>query len=168
MSNGLWCLIWRGLNKVLEENSDVTTNNPRTTYKQTQKGVNEVDWPFKSSPCSLADCQPAVCPQGQMDEDVQKALKQILMMCKVPAQAKDACWDRKWPAAIRRINHRRCRQHMLPQDKPGQNRRWLKKKKLIAFSHVNDTRAATEDFFFPPCTCQTRHLSVTKTKTQPG
>ncbi|KAM7392995.1 hypothetical protein PAMA_007896 [Pampus argenteus] len=29
--------------------------------------------------------------QGQMDEDVQKALKQILMMCKMPSQAKDAC-----------------------------------------------------------------------------
>lgn len=29
--------------------------------------------------------------QGQMDEDVQKALKQILMMCKVPGQGKDAC-----------------------------------------------------------------------------
>ncbi|XP_074473237.1 ankycorbin isoform X2 [Sebastes fasciatus] len=29
--------------------------------------------------------------QGQMDEDVQKALKQILMMCKVPSQAKEAC-----------------------------------------------------------------------------
>ncbi|CAN9504934.1 unnamed protein product [Ophioblennius macclurei] len=29
--------------------------------------------------------------QGQMDEDVQKALKQILMMCKVPSQAKDSC-----------------------------------------------------------------------------
>lgn len=65
--------------------------DPRKTYNQTQKGVNEVDWPFKSSPCSLADCQPPLCPQGQMDEDVQKALKQILMMCKVPAQAKDAC-----------------------------------------------------------------------------
>lgn len=47
--------------------------------------------PLKSSPCSLADLLPAVCPQGQMDEDVQKALKQILMMCKVPGQAKDAC-----------------------------------------------------------------------------
>lgn len=31
--------------------------------------------------------------QGQMDEDVQKALKQILMMCKMPSQAKEACWD---------------------------------------------------------------------------
>lgn len=30
-----------------------------------------------------------------MDEDVQKALKQILMMCKVPGQGKDACWDRQ-------------------------------------------------------------------------
>ncbi|XP_070706822.1 ankycorbin isoform X1 [Pempheris klunzingeri] len=29
--------------------------------------------------------------QGQMDEDVQKALKQILMMCKLPSQAKEAC-----------------------------------------------------------------------------
>ncbi|XP_014903293.1 ankycorbin isoform X2 [Poecilia latipinna] len=29
--------------------------------------------------------------QGQMDEDVQKALKQILKMCKVPSQAKEAC-----------------------------------------------------------------------------
>ncbi|CAJ1070793.1 ankycorbin isoform X2 [Xyrichtys novacula] len=29
--------------------------------------------------------------QGQMDEDVQKALKQILMMCKMPAPAKEAC-----------------------------------------------------------------------------
>ncbi|KAK5851934.1 hypothetical protein PBY51_023447 [Eleginops maclovinus] len=29
--------------------------------------------------------------QGQMDEDVQKALKQILMMCKMPCQAKEAC-----------------------------------------------------------------------------
>ncbi|XP_061657435.1 ankycorbin isoform X3 [Syngnathoides biaculeatus] len=29
--------------------------------------------------------------QGQMDEDVQKALKQILMMCKVPNQTKEAC-----------------------------------------------------------------------------
>ncbi|XP_037547964.1 ankycorbin [Nematolebias whitei] len=29
--------------------------------------------------------------QGQMDEDVQKALKQILKMCKVPNQAKEAC-----------------------------------------------------------------------------
>ncbi|XP_020485523.1 ankycorbin isoform X1 [Labrus bergylta] len=29
--------------------------------------------------------------QGQMDEDVQKALKQILMMCKMPTQAKEAC-----------------------------------------------------------------------------
>nr|XP_057915502.1 ankycorbin isoform X2 [Doryrhamphus excisus] len=29
--------------------------------------------------------------QGQMDEDVQKALKQILMMCKMPSQTKDAC-----------------------------------------------------------------------------
>lgn len=29
--------------------------------------------------------------QGQMDEDVQKALKQILMMCKVPSQAKESC-----------------------------------------------------------------------------
>ncbi|KAK9532663.1 hypothetical protein VZT92_010037 [Zoarces viviparus] len=29
--------------------------------------------------------------QGQMDEDVQKALKQILMMCKMPGQAKEAC-----------------------------------------------------------------------------
>lgn len=29
--------------------------------------------------------------QGQMDEDVQKALKQILMMCKVPSPAKEAC-----------------------------------------------------------------------------
>ncbi|XP_049594971.1 ankycorbin isoform X2 [Syngnathus scovelli] len=29
--------------------------------------------------------------QGQMDEDVQKALKQILMMCKVPSQTKEAC-----------------------------------------------------------------------------
>ncbi|XP_034402947.1 ankycorbin isoform X2 [Cyclopterus lumpus] len=29
--------------------------------------------------------------QGQMDEDVQKALKQILMMCKMPSQAKEAC-----------------------------------------------------------------------------
>uniref|UniRef100_A0A668A599 Retinoic acid induced 14 n=1 Tax=Myripristis murdjan TaxID=586833 RepID=A0A668A599_9TELE len=29
--------------------------------------------------------------QGQMDEDVQKALKQILMMCKMPNQAKEAC-----------------------------------------------------------------------------
>ncbi|KAA8584240.1 hypothetical protein FQN60_008025 [Etheostoma spectabile] len=28
---------------------------------------------------------------GQMDEDVQKALKQILMMCKMPSQAKEAC-----------------------------------------------------------------------------
>ncbi|XP_054468166.1 ankycorbin isoform X2 [Anoplopoma fimbria] len=28
--------------------------------------------------------------QGQMDEDVQKALKQILMMCKMPSQAKEA------------------------------------------------------------------------------
>ncbi|XP_056146685.1 ankycorbin isoform X1 [Lampris incognitus] len=28
--------------------------------------------------------------QGQMDEDVQKALKQILIMCKMPNQAKDA------------------------------------------------------------------------------
>lgn len=32
-----------------------------------------------------------VCLQGQMDEDVQKALKQILMMCKVSAPPKDAC-----------------------------------------------------------------------------
>lgn len=31
------------------------------------------------------------CLQGQMDEDVQKALKQILMMCKMPGQAKDDC-----------------------------------------------------------------------------
>ncbi|XP_056288738.1 ankycorbin isoform X2 [Pseudoliparis swirei] len=29
--------------------------------------------------------------QGQMDEDVQKALKQILMMCQMPSQAKEAC-----------------------------------------------------------------------------
>ncbi|XP_077479100.1 ankycorbin isoform X2 [Stigmatopora argus] len=29
--------------------------------------------------------------QGQMDEDVQKALKQILMMCKLPSQTKEAC-----------------------------------------------------------------------------
>ncbi|XP_030291939.1 ankycorbin isoform X2 [Sparus aurata] len=29
--------------------------------------------------------------QGQMDEDVQKALKQILMMCKMPSPAKEAC-----------------------------------------------------------------------------
>ncbi|XP_054614273.1 ankycorbin isoform X2 [Dunckerocampus dactyliophorus] len=29
--------------------------------------------------------------QGQMDEDVQKALKQILMMCKMPSQTEDAC-----------------------------------------------------------------------------
>ncbi|XP_026153252.1 ankycorbin isoform X2 [Mastacembelus armatus] len=29
--------------------------------------------------------------QGQMDEDVQKALKQILMMCKMPSQTKEAC-----------------------------------------------------------------------------
>ncbi|XP_015796392.3 ankycorbin isoform X1 [Nothobranchius furzeri] len=29
--------------------------------------------------------------QGQMDEDVQKALKQILKMCKVPSQAREAC-----------------------------------------------------------------------------
>ncbi|XP_067107017.1 ankycorbin isoform X2 [Osmerus mordax] len=29
--------------------------------------------------------------QGQMDEDVQKALKQILMMCKMPAQTKGSC-----------------------------------------------------------------------------
>ncbi|XP_061656008.1 ankycorbin isoform X4 [Phyllopteryx taeniolatus] len=29
--------------------------------------------------------------QGQMDEDVQKALKQILMMCKVPSQTEEAC-----------------------------------------------------------------------------
>ncbi|XP_056874688.1 ankycorbin isoform X2 [Takifugu flavidus] len=29
--------------------------------------------------------------QGQMDEDVQKALKQILMMCKMSAPPKDAC-----------------------------------------------------------------------------
>lgn len=29
--------------------------------------------------------------QGQMDEDVQKALKQILMMCKMPTTAKSAC-----------------------------------------------------------------------------
>ncbi|XP_015238250.1 PREDICTED: ankycorbin, partial [Cyprinodon variegatus] len=29
--------------------------------------------------------------QGQMDEDVQKALKQILKMCKMPSQAKEAC-----------------------------------------------------------------------------
>lgn len=29
--------------------------------------------------------------QGQMDEDVQKALKQILMMCKMPTPAKEAC-----------------------------------------------------------------------------
>uniref|UniRef100_A0A8C6UED5 Retinoic acid induced 14 n=1 Tax=Neogobius melanostomus TaxID=47308 RepID=A0A8C6UED5_9GOBI len=29
--------------------------------------------------------------QGQMDEDVQKALKQILLMCKMPSQAKEAC-----------------------------------------------------------------------------
>ncbi|KAM4720377.1 ankycorbin isoform 2-T2 [Anableps anableps] len=29
--------------------------------------------------------------QGQMDEDVQKALKQILKMCKVPSQTKEAC-----------------------------------------------------------------------------
>uniref|UniRef100_A0A3Q3AC98 Retinoic acid induced 14 n=1 Tax=Kryptolebias marmoratus TaxID=37003 RepID=A0A3Q3AC98_KRYMA len=29
--------------------------------------------------------------QGQMDEDVQKALKQILKMCKVPSQVKEAC-----------------------------------------------------------------------------
>ncbi|XP_033951516.1 ankycorbin isoform X2 [Pseudochaenichthys georgianus] len=29
--------------------------------------------------------------QGQMDEDVQKALKQILMMCKMPSPAKETC-----------------------------------------------------------------------------
>ncbi|XP_024917756.1 ankycorbin [Cynoglossus semilaevis] len=29
--------------------------------------------------------------QGQMDEDVQKALKQILIMCKMPSQTKEAC-----------------------------------------------------------------------------
>lgn len=29
--------------------------------------------------------------QGQMDEDVQKALKQILLMCKMPSQVKEAC-----------------------------------------------------------------------------
>ncbi|KAM3599360.1 uncharacterized protein V6R79_004417 [Siganus canaliculatus] len=29
--------------------------------------------------------------QGQMDEDVQKALKQILMMCNMPSQAKETC-----------------------------------------------------------------------------
>uniref|UniRef100_A0AAV2IY88 Uncharacterized protein n=1 Tax=Knipowitschia caucasica TaxID=637954 RepID=A0AAV2IY88_KNICA len=29
--------------------------------------------------------------QGQMDEDVQKALKQILIMCKMPSQVKKAC-----------------------------------------------------------------------------
>ncbi|TKS84571.1 Ankycorbin Ankyrin repeat and coiled-coil structure-containing protein [Collichthys lucidus] len=29
--------------------------------------------------------------QGQMDEDVQKALKQILMMCKMPSQTKETC-----------------------------------------------------------------------------
>nr|XP_046231070.1 ankycorbin isoform X2 [Scatophagus argus]XP_046231072.1 ankycorbin isoform X2 [Scatophagus argus]XP_046231073.1 ankycorbin isoform X2 [Scatophagus argus] len=29
--------------------------------------------------------------QGQMDEDVQRALKQILMMCKMPSQAKETC-----------------------------------------------------------------------------
>ncbi|XP_053700826.1 ankycorbin isoform X1 [Synchiropus splendidus] len=29
--------------------------------------------------------------QGQMDEDVQKALKQILMMCKMPSPTKEAC-----------------------------------------------------------------------------
>uniref|UniRef100_A0A8C7YX96 Retinoic acid induced 14 n=1 Tax=Oryzias sinensis TaxID=183150 RepID=A0A8C7YX96_9TELE len=29
--------------------------------------------------------------QGQMDEDVQNALKQILMMCKMPSQAEEAC-----------------------------------------------------------------------------
>lgn len=39
---------------------------------------------LKFSPC-------AAWIQGQMDEDVQKALKQILMMCKMPGPAKDAC-----------------------------------------------------------------------------
>lgn len=36
-------------------------------------------------------CFLCLCLQGQMDEDVQKALKQILMMCKMSAQAKDGC-----------------------------------------------------------------------------
>lgn len=31
--------------------------------------------------------------QGQMDEDVQKALKQILMMCKMPTEAKLSIWN---------------------------------------------------------------------------
>lgn len=30
-----------------------------------------------------------------MDEDVQKALKQILMMCKMPSQANEASWDKQ-------------------------------------------------------------------------
>lgn len=87
-----------------------------------------------------------------MDEDVQKALKQILMMCKVPGQAKDACWDRKWPAAVRRVNHcrRRRRQHTLPQDKPGQNRRWLEKKNKNSSPFLTLTTLARQrkTFFF--------------------
>lgn len=37
----------------------------------------------------MADWGVCVCVQGQMDEDVQKALKQILLMCKMSAE--DGC-----------------------------------------------------------------------------
>lgn len=61
--------------------------------------------------------------QGQMDEDVQKALKQILMMCKMPGQAKDACWDPprgpvSWKQAVngRRQPPRRPNSHVARDD----------------------------------------------------
>lgn len=64
---------------LLDELNKIWTNQP--------KSLIWVNWSFKYS----------LCLQGQMDEDVQKALKQILMMCKMPGQAKDACWDAPGP-----------------------------------------------------------------------
>uniref|UniRef100_A0A668AB99 Retinoic acid induced 14 n=1 Tax=Myripristis murdjan TaxID=586833 RepID=A0A668AB99_9TELE len=58
-----------------------SSGSPSKRQQQNQQ-LETLQQQIKQLQCQLA---------GQMDEDVQKALKQILMMCKMPNQAKEAC-----------------------------------------------------------------------------
>ncbi|XP_076835505.1 ankycorbin [Brachyhypopomus gauderio] len=75
-----------------------TTSSPK---RQQNQQVESLQQQIKQLQYQLAECKKQhheivsvyrmhllYAVQGQMDEDVQKALKQILMMCKIPAEAK--------------------------------------------------------------------------------
>lgn len=78
-----------------------TASTPKRQQNQQQQQVDSLQQQIKQLQYQLAESKKQhheivsvyrmhllYAVQGQMDEDVQKALKQILMMCKMPAEAK--------------------------------------------------------------------------------